>query len=157
MRALNPKSRPLKCASCWPNTERPARKEKPCWKAPARNCAKCYPFNRKLSPSRSGCSRSFPFFALFLTGLNCYPLTFTPILKERVWGGRRLERYGKALHPTVPIGESWEISDRPEGTSVIQNGPLAGKDLRWLMEHHSHELLGAARPASGGRFPLLLK
>jgi mannose-6-phosphate isomerase len=87
-----------------------------------------------------------------------YPLTFTPIFKERVWGGRKLaELYGKALPSGVPIGESWEITDRPEGVSVIANGPLAGKTLRWLMEHHADELLGDAQPAAGGRFPLLVK
>ena len=86
-----------------------------------------------------------------------YPLTFRPIFKERVWGGRAIERlYGKQLPPGVPIGESWEISDRPGDASVIANGPLAGKDLRWLMEHHERELLGKAKSANG-RFPLLIK
>jgi mannose-6-phosphate isomerase len=86
-----------------------------------------------------------------------YPLTFQPIFKDRVWGGRRLEQlYGKALPPGVPIGESWEITDRPEGVSVITNGPLAGRDLRWLMENHAKELLGDSRPCAG-RFPLLVK
>ncbi|HPY30097.1 MAG TPA: class I mannose-6-phosphate isomerase [Verrucomicrobiota bacterium] len=86
-----------------------------------------------------------------------YPLTFQPIFKERVWGGRNLERlYGKPLPPERPIGESWEISDRPGDVSVITNGPLAGKDLRWLMTHHAAELLGPAR-AWQGRFPLLIK
>jgi mannose-6-phosphate isomerase len=87
-----------------------------------------------------------------------YPLTFHPIFKERVWGGRELERlYRKALPPGRPIGESWEISDRPGDTSVIANGPLAGKDLRWLMENHAAEILGDAKPATGNRFPLLCK
>jgi len=86
-----------------------------------------------------------------------YPLVFEPILKERVWGGRMLERaYGKVLPPEAPIGESWEISDRPGDASVIANGPLAGKDLRWLMECHGAEILGAA-PSWRGRFPLLIK
>ena len=86
-----------------------------------------------------------------------YPLTFHPIFKERVWGGRNLKRlYGKAIPQNVPIGESWEISDRPEDASVIANGALAGKDLRWLMENHSKELLGKTRP-HGARFPLLVK
>jgi mannose-6-phosphate isomerase len=86
-----------------------------------------------------------------------YPFTFRPIFKERVWGGRELERlYRKPLPPGVPIGESWEISDRPGDVSVIANGPLAGKDLHWLMENHSGELLGKAGP-QGGRFPLLIK
>jgi len=86
-----------------------------------------------------------------------YPLTFHPIFKERVWGGRALEiLYRKALPAAVPIGESWEISDRPGDVSVIANGPLAGKNLRWLMEHHERELLGDAQPPNG-RFPLLVK
>lgn len=86
-----------------------------------------------------------------------YPFTFQPIFKQRVWGGRELERlYHKPLPPGVPIGESWEITDRPGDVSVIANGPLAGKDLRWLMEIHAADLLGDARPHSG-RFPLLIK
>jgi mannose-6-phosphate isomerase len=87
-----------------------------------------------------------------------YPLTFQPIFKERVWGGRCLETlYKKKLPPKVPIGESWEISDRPGDESLITNGPLAGKSLRWLMENHGGELLGNAKPAGGNRFPLLCK
>ena len=86
-----------------------------------------------------------------------YPLTFRPILKERLWGGRKLEElYHKPLSPGVPVGESWEISDRPGDVSVIANGELAGKDLRWLMEHHAGELLGPAQPLPN-RFPLLIK
>jgi mannose-6-phosphate isomerase len=86
-----------------------------------------------------------------------YPFVFTPIFKERVWGGRNIERlYGKSLPPNQVIGESWEITDRPEGVSVIANGPLAGKTLRWLMEHHAGELLGADR-AGVKTFPLLVK
>jgi len=86
-----------------------------------------------------------------------YPFTFNPIFKERVWGGRSLERlYHKPLPPDVPIGESWEISDRPGDASVIANGPLAGRDLRWLMENHAAELLGPQN-AAVARFPLLVK
>ncbi len=86
-----------------------------------------------------------------------YPLLFEPILKERVWGGRRLESlYGKALKPGAIIGESWEISDRPGDVSVIANGPWAGKDLHWLVTQHPIELLGRAK-AYAGRFPLLIK
>jgi len=86
-----------------------------------------------------------------------YPLTFLPIFKERVWGGRNLERlYGKSLPPKVPVGESWEIADRPEGVSQVASGALAGKDLRWLMQNHAEELLGPAK-AVRDRFPLLVK
>ncbi len=87
-----------------------------------------------------------------------YPLTFNPIFKERVWGGREIEKlYGKKLPPGKLIGESWEISDRPGDETIIANGKLAGKSLRWLMENHACELLGDANPASENRFPLLIK
>ena len=86
-----------------------------------------------------------------------YPFTFTPHFKERVWGGRNLQRlYGKALPPGQVIGESWEITDRPEGVSVIANGPLVGKTLHWLMENHAAEVLGEDR-AAVKTFPLLVK
>lgn len=86
-----------------------------------------------------------------------YPFTFRPLLKERIWGGQRLrELYNKDLPPDRPIGESWEISDRPGDASVIANGPLAGRDLRWLMENHGAELLGR-KTVTGERFPLLIK
>jgi mannose-6-phosphate isomerase len=62
-----------------------------------------------------------------------YPLTFEPILKEKVWGGRRLELFGKKLPSNVNIGESWELADLPssipDGQSVIANGVLAGTCL----------------------------
>jgi mannose-6-phosphate isomerase len=87
-----------------------------------------------------------------------FPLTFQPFFKERIWGGRELEHlYGKPLPPGVPIGESWEVSDRPGDASVIREGALAGKTLRWLMENRAAELLGPARPAAGQAFPLLCK
>lgn len=86
-----------------------------------------------------------------------YPLIFKPIFQERIWGGRELETlYGKKLPPGKKIGESWEISDRPGAESEIANGPLAGKTLRWLMTHHSAEVMGEAK-ALHGRFPLLVK
>ncbi len=86
-----------------------------------------------------------------------HPLTFQPILKERIWGGRNLATlYAKALPPERRIGESWEISDRPGDESVIARGPLQGKTLHWLMEQCPAELLGPRRKMPP-RFPLLIK
>ena len=92
------------------------------------------------------------------TKIRLYPLTFHPIFKERIWGGRELEKlYGKKILAGKVIGESWEISDRPGDESIVANGKFAGKSLRWLMENHTRELLGDAKPASENRFPLLIK
>lgn len=86
-----------------------------------------------------------------------YPLTFNPIFKERLWGGRKLaELYHKPLPPKIPIGESWEVSDRDKDVSRVSNGPLAGQDLHSILVKHSSELLGKVK-AQNERFPLLIK
>jgi len=86
-----------------------------------------------------------------------YPLTFHPIFKERVWGNRKLEQlYHKPLPLGVPIGESWEVTDRDGDVSIVADGPLAGKDLHWLSDRHREELLRTVK-TQRGRFPLLIK
>jgi mannose-6-phosphate isomerase len=86
-----------------------------------------------------------------------YPLTFEPRYEPRVWGGRRLASlYGRDLPGTEPIGESWELVDRPEAVSAVANGPWAGRSLRWLMERYAEPLAGALA-APSGRFPWLIK
>jgi mannose-6-phosphate isomerase len=86
-----------------------------------------------------------------------YPFVFQPLFMERIWGGRHLERlYGKALPASQKIGESWEISDRPEAQSIIQNGPLAGTTLHQALHLHETAIMGDARLLKG-RFPLLVK
>ncbi len=52
------------------------------------------------------------------------------ILKDRVWGGRRLhELYRKQLPPAIPVGESWANQlDRIGDISIVSNGAFAGKE-----------------------------
>jgi mannose-6-phosphate isomerase len=86
-----------------------------------------------------------------------YPLRFAPILKERVWGGRRLASLlRRELPHDAKIGECWEIVDRPPDSSVVLNGPLASRSLHELCERHGRELLGEYAPAKD-RFPLIAK
>ncbi|MDA7497301.1 class I mannose-6-phosphate isomerase [bacterium] len=86
-----------------------------------------------------------------------YPLTFNPIFKERIWGGRNLERlFGKPVPVEKVIGESWEVSDREGDESVVNQGPLAGVSLRQLVETYGAELVGVSKLWEG-RFPLLVK
>jgi mannose-6-phosphate isomerase len=59
-----------------------------------------------------------------------YPIVLEPRLLEKPWGGRRMETVlGRPLPPRVRIGESWEVDDRGGGSSVVRNGPLAGRTL----------------------------
>jgi len=86
------------------------------------------------------------------------PLRFERRLLEKVWGGRALERcLGFALSPDVPVGETWEVVDRGEASSVVAEGEHAGRTLHELMRDHGPDLLGAAPSGTGGRFPLLVK
>ena len=83
-----------------------------------------------------------------------------PVLKEKVWGGRRLAQVlGKRLPPDVPIGESWELADHPHGTSTVAEGSLAGRSLREVLERHGEAVLGRGPAARGWakRFGLLIK
>lgn len=85
------------------------------------------------------------------------PLCFKPLYQDRVWGGRELETaLGRELPPGRPIGESWEIVDRPEAQSVVSRGPLAGMSLREVIERRGAEVMGPDWPADR-RFPLLVK
>ncbi len=86
------------------------------------------------------------------------PIFFEPIAMERVWGGRRLERFGKKLPPGVPIGELWELVDREDAQSVVVSGEFAGKTLNDLWLHDRERVFGrpyVAHPAP--RFPVLVK
>ena len=86
------------------------------------------------------------------------PFRLQPLYMERVWGGRVLETAFRRDLPenSGPVGESWEVVDRPEEQSVVQDGPLAGLTLHELWLHHREAVFGAAAPDSE-RFPLLVK
>lgn len=84
-----------------------------------------------------------------------------PFLLERkllpkVWGGRGFERMpGFALPPGEPIGESWELYDRPEGSSRLRGTDTT---LAELLRTSPEQLLGrGVARGYGGHFPLLLK
>jgi mannose-6-phosphate isomerase len=77
-------------------------------------------------------------------------LIFKPVYQERVWGGRALESFlGRKLPGNAPIGESWELVDRPEAQSVVANGPWAGQSLREVLTAHTAAIMGPAWPGNG--------
>ena len=87
------------------------------------------------------------------------PLTFAPRLKDYLWGGRELERLFGRMLPDGVIAESWEISGHPAGVSVVDAGPLAGRDLPGLVDEFGTRLVGRRGGAAvaRGEFPLLVK
>jgi mannose-6-phosphate isomerase len=85
-----------------------------------------------------------------------YPLTFRPIFRRYLWGGRRLHiELQKPIGPEADYAESWEVVDRGGDQSVVAAGPLAGLSLGELVRSHGAQLLGKHHPQ--GRFPLLFK
>lgn len=88
-----------------------------------------------------------------------YPMTFDPVFKDYPWGGRSLETvFGRSLPPGI-VAESWDVAAHPNGSSTVNNGPLAGKTLPAVMELLGEELVGehSAAALAQGRFPLLIK
>src|SRR5882724_9582275 len=84
-------------------------------------------------------------------------LRFQPLYQERVWGGRILESaLGRTLPPDRPIGESWEIVDRPEAQSLVNGGTWSGKTLRSVLAQHGNDIMGPGWPAEKP-FPILVK
>lgn len=88
-----------------------------------------------------------------MENIPLYPLLFQPVYKDYIWGGNKIASYYKRDLPPGVYAESWEIADRPEGMSVVTNGPLAGRDLFSLMKLYGEKLTGA----HFAEFPLLVK
>lgn len=58
------------------------------------------------------------------------------VLKDYLWGGKRLkEEYGKAS-PLDKIAESWELAAHQDGSSYITAGAFAGMTLEELWQRH---------------------
>ena len=85
-------------------------------------------------------------------------LKFDPIYKERVWGGRSLEKLYKRTLPSDDLnyGESWEIVDRPNDQSRVLGGKFDGETLNFLWSNFREDIFGCGFPDTE-RFPLLYK
>ena len=87
-----------------------------------------------------------------------YPIKFTPILKEKIWGGEKLASILNKESDAKNLGESWEISGVKGDISVVENGALKGKTLNELLEEYKGKFLGEKIYADfGAEFPLLIK
>lgn len=90
--------------------------------------------------------------------MKFYPLTFTPILKDRIWGGTKLKTYLNKPIVSETTGESWEISTVPGDISVVSNGVLKEKNINEIIDLYPEEILGkSVITRFGKQFPLLFK
>lgn len=85
-----------------------------------------------------------------------YPLLLKAPTKDYFWGGNRLvTEFG--FEGNGPItAEAWVLACHKDGTSVVENGPYAGKRLDWVLEQWGPQALGA-NGAAFSYFPLLIK
>lgn len=85
-----------------------------------------------------------------------HPCVLERKIMPKVWGGRALASVmGLELPDDEAIGETWELYDRPDGSSRIRG---TGETLRDWMERDSTAVLGRGVKATrDGYFPLLVK
>ena len=92
------------------------------------------------------------------TNKSLYPLQFTPILKNYIWGGTRLETVLKKNVKSKKCAESWELSGVSSDISVVGNGFLKGNNLQELIETYMGDLVGnKIYERFGIEFPILIK
>ena len=89
---------------------------------------------------------------------DSYPLQFDPILKERIWGGEKLNSVLNKPITSNSTGESWEISTVEGDVSLISKGTLKGISLNEVIDTFPNEVLGTTVfDKFGKQFPLLFK
>ena len=88
-----------------------------------------------------------------------YPLKFTPIYKDKIWGGNKIKTVLNKDFGDLPnCGESWELSGVEGNVSEVSNGYLAGNSLEELIEVYMGDLVGDhVFETFGIEFPLLIK
>ena len=84
-----------------------------------------------------------------------YPLKLKPAVKEIIWGGDKLKQAYNKSAPFDKLAESWELTVRPDGMNVIENGEFAGMTLGEYIEKSGWSVVG--ENYDGDRFPLLIK
>ena len=90
---------------------------------------------------------------------NIHPLTFEPVYRDYIWGGRNLATvFGRKLPPGI-VAESWEISAHPIAPTRVDNGAWRGILLPRVLAEMGIDLVGtnSADMLARGRFPLLVK
>lgn len=77
-----------------------------------------------------------------------YPLLLKPVIKDYLWGGRRLiEEYGFETDKKI-AAEGWMLASHKDGTNIVLNGELKGKSFDQALK---------AFGSTGEHFPILIK
>jgi len=89
---------------------------------------------------------------------SLYPLKFTPIILDKIWGGSKLKNILNKKEAGNRAGESWEITSVVGNHSVVSEGFLKGNTIDELIEIYMGDLIGDQNYEQfGTQFPLLIK
>jgi mannose-6-phosphate isomerase len=90
---------------------------------------------------------------------NLYPLKFSPVYKDKIWGGQKIKTVlGKDFAPLPNCGEVWVLSGVEGNQTLIQNGFLEGNELNEIVEIYMGDLVGdRIFQKFGNEFPILIK
>ena len=83
-------------------------------------------------------------------------LKLKPACKDYIWGGDRLRREYHLEGDGPRLAEGWMLSCHPDGPSVIENGPYAGKTLAEYIDAEGRGVLGSFGLLFAD-FPVLIK
>jgi len=90
---------------------------------------------------------------------SLYPFKFTPVFKEKIWGGQKIKNILHMNTGEMPnCGEAWLLSGVEGNPTLVQNGFLAGNELNELVEVFMGDLVGdTVYDRFGTEFPILVK
>ncbi len=83
------------------------------------------------------------------------PIRLKPAYQHYIWGGNRIVSHFHRDLPSGRYAESWEVSDRHEGMSVVASGKWQGKSLKELLATYQDKIVGKGKDWK--TFPLLVK
>ena len=87
-----------------------------------------------------------------------YPLKFVPVLKDKIWGGKKIAQLQISNDATETTGEAWVLSGVEDEETLVANGFLAENSINELIEIYMAELVGEKNfETFGCEFPLLYK
>ena len=88
--------------------------------------------------------------------MSFYPLLLKPPVKDYLWGGQRLKtEFGYQCTGDI-AAEAWVLSCHKDGSSVVENGVLAGRTLPEVLAEWGGAALGE-KAAAFPYFPVLIK
>ncbi len=84
------------------------------------------------------------------------PFLLSPVGKDYLWGGNRLNADFSKNIDMYPLAETWECSTHPNGQSLVASGEFKGRTLSDVLLEHP-EYLGQHPQAEPGQIPILVK